>query len=52
MKQAHVAIEVGGEISTGEVVQGAAEVGETVEIELRDENGNPVRQTGTVVEVL
>lgn len=49
---AQVAIHVDGEITVGTVVQGAATEGETVTVELHDENGMPVKSTGVVVEVL
>ena len=49
---AQVAIQVDGEITVGTVVQGAATEGETVTVELHDENGMPVKSTGVVVEVL
>ena len=49
---AQVAIQVDGEITVGTVVQGAATEGETVTVELHDENGVPVKSTGVVVEVL
>lgn len=52
MEKAQVAIEVGGEITTGVVVAGVAAVGETVTVELHDENGMSAQQTGVVVEVL
>lgn len=52
MEKIFVAIEIDGEISTGEVIKGEAEVGETVTIKLHDENGMPLEQTGVVVEVL
>lgn len=47
-----VAIEIDGEISTGEVVNGICEVGQYATIILRDENGMPIWQYGTVVEVI
>ena len=49
---AQVAILVDGEITVGVVVQGAATEGETVTVELHDENGMPIEATGVVVEVL
>ena len=49
---AQVAIQVDGEITVGTVVQGAATEGETVTVELHDENGMPIEATGVVVEVL
>ena len=52
MEKTQVAIEVDGEIATGVVESGVAAVGETVTVELHDENGMPVQQTGVVVEVL
>lgn len=51
MEKVFVAIEIDGEISTGEVIKGQAEVGEVVTIKLHDENGMPIQQTGPVVEV-
>jgi hypothetical protein len=47
-----VAIKFEGEETVGTVVRGVAEEGQTVTVELHDENGNPVQQTGVVVEVL
>ena len=44
-----VAIEDG---TTGEVIDGAPMVGETVTVRLNDENGNPITRTGTVNEIL
>lgn len=52
MEKTQVAIEVDGEITTGVVISGVAELGETVTVELRDENGMLVQQTGVVVEVI
>lgn len=52
MEKVQVAIEVDDQITTGVVVSGVAEVGETVTVNLHDENGMPVQQTGVVVEVL
>ena len=52
MEKVLVAIEYDGDISTGEVVDGTPEVGESVTIALHDENGVPIEQLGTVVEVL
>lgn len=49
---AQVAIQVDGEITVGAVVRGVAKEGETVTVELHDENGMPVTATGVVVEVL
>lgn len=49
---AQVAIQVDGEITVGTVVQGVATEGETVTVELHDENGMPLKSTGVVVEVL
>lgn len=46
-----VAIQVNGEISTGTIVNGEAEIGATATIELHDENGMPIQQTGVIVEV-
>lgn len=51
-KMAQVAIQVDGEITVGSVVRGVAQEGETVTVELHDENGMPVTATGVVVEVL
>lgn len=51
-KRAQVAIQVDGEITVGAVVRGVAKEGETVTVELHDENGMPVTATGVVVEVL
>lgn len=47
-----VAIKVDGEITVGTVVRGTAEEGQTVTVELHDENGMPIQQTGVVAEVL
>lgn len=52
MQKSQVAIKVNDEITTGVVVAGVAAVGETVTVELHDENGMPVQQTGVVIEVL
>lgn len=52
MQEVLVAIEIDGEISTGEVIEGQAEEGETVTIKLRDENGMTLNQVGVVVAVL
>ena len=49
---AQVAIQVDGEITVGAVVRGVAKEGETVTVELHDENGMPITATGVVVEVL
>ena len=51
-KMAQVAIQVDGEITVGAVVRGVAKEGETVTVELHDENGMPITATGVVVEVL
>lgn len=47
-----VAIEINGEITTGKVIKGVAEEGETVKVEAKDENGMPFEATGVVVDVL
>lgn len=51
MEQQMVAINDDGEITTGSVVDGVAEVGEVVTVKLHDENGMPIEKTGEVVEV-
>ncbi len=33
-------------------IQGSADIGDTVTIELHDENGMPIRETGEVAEIL
>ncbi len=47
----YAAIEINGEITTGKVIKGLAEVGQTVTVKGHDENGMPFEATGVVVDV-
>lgn len=47
-----VAIEINGEITTGKVIQGTAEEGQTVTVRGQTCNGVHFEATGVVVEVL
>ncbi len=46
-----VAIESNGEITTGKVIVGLAELGQTATVKGRDQNGMPFEATGVVVDV-
>ena len=46
-----VAIQIDGEITTGIIINGLAEIGQTATVKGHDENGMPFEATGVVVDV-